>query len=166
MPKEEMPTINLKSPILNLQEREESAAQLQSRMKENPTPDDDERRLGTYKEFLEPQIRDAILTLLRKGYSTTDSGYDGRRFRTGKQYLGFENGFVDNSILPAIQAAISDKEVTATFDFGERDFLDLTPKHFLTLEEWKIVWDKVAEVFPDRKTQVPYQDKFLGTEGH
>ncbi|MGK5094280.1 hypothetical protein WDW89_19975, partial [Deltaproteobacteria bacterium TL4] len=45
------------------------------RQKKNPKPNKMERCLGIFTEMLEPQVRDAVLELNRKGYSTDASGF-------------------------------------------------------------------------------------------
>src|SRR5258708_1162816 len=53
--------------------REEAA-----RLRNNPAPSEEELFMGAFKEWLEPQVRDAIFTLYRKGYATQSSGFHAR----------------------------------------------------------------------------------------
>jgi hypothetical protein len=41
----------------------------------NPTPTPEERSMGTYLEALEPQVRNAVMTMRAKGYNTMASGF-------------------------------------------------------------------------------------------
>ena len=49
------------------------------RLKENPTPTEQELYMGAFKEWLEPQVRDAIEQMFRKGYATQSSGFHGEK---------------------------------------------------------------------------------------
>jgi len=61
--------------------REEVVAQtdrdFEKRAEENPTPTDLEVRIGTFIEGLESQVRNAVITMAEKGYSTESSGFYG-----------------------------------------------------------------------------------------
>ncbi len=155
---------------LNSQEREKIHAQsheeFKKRLEENPTPTDDEKRLGIYIELIEPQIREALLTLTKKGYKTIDSGYDGFQFTKGIQYIGFEKGMIDDSLLPIVRSVIDAKTVEASIDFSSRDFFELTPHRFISKEEWKKIWDTVAGAFPNRGMVLPFKESFINKLGH
>jgi hypothetical protein len=126
-----------------------------------------ERRIGAYKEMLEPQVRDAIITLVEKGYVTIDSGYDPRGVSEGIQYIGFEKGMLDDSLLPLISEKIFAKSVLPGIESDDRsDYLTLTPSDFKSLEDWKVVWDDVAETFPDRGEPAPMRERFIDKIGH
>ncbi len=49
--------------------------ELKNRKKRNPKPDKLESRMGLFIEELEPQIRKAVLEMVRKGYSVDMSGF-------------------------------------------------------------------------------------------
>jgi hypothetical protein len=49
----------------------------QIRLKENPKPSEEELHMGAFKEWLEPQVRDAMSMMFKKGYATQSSGFDG-----------------------------------------------------------------------------------------
>ena len=51
------------------------AKELSERITRNPLPTDQERSIGAYVESIEPQVRNAVLTLKSKGYPTQDSGF-------------------------------------------------------------------------------------------
>lgn len=51
---------------------------VEERKRTNPQATDLEYHLGIYIEELEPQVRDAVLELTRKGYCTTESGFGGK----------------------------------------------------------------------------------------
>ena len=49
------------------------------RIKKNPVPTDIELRIGAFVEMLEPQVREAVITMNQKGYSTESSGFAGAK---------------------------------------------------------------------------------------
>lgn len=51
---------------------------LKERIANNPEPTEEELNMGAYVEEIEPQARDAIIELRRKGYQTQSSGFYGR----------------------------------------------------------------------------------------
>jgi hypothetical protein len=51
----------------------------QARLKENPMPTEEELYMGAFKEWLEPQVRAAVLEMNRKGYATQSSGFHGTK---------------------------------------------------------------------------------------
>lgn len=60
-----------------LRERLKSISMLEVivRRASNPTPDQEEISAGAYREEIEPQCREAIFTIRRKGYNTGSSGF-------------------------------------------------------------------------------------------
>lgn len=156
--------------VLNTLERDKAHAQTklshEKRLAENPVPTEEELRVGTYREFLEPQIRDAIFIFNNKGYYTIDSGYHGRHILEGVQYTGFEKGTLSDDILPLVEKVLEGTSVVATIDSDSRDSLVLTPARFVPLEEWKKIWDAVADAFPDLGTPTPIRERFISKSGH
>jgi hypothetical protein len=47
------------------------------RLRENPKPTEDELCMGAFVEWLEPQVRAAVVEMNRKGYATQSSGFHG-----------------------------------------------------------------------------------------
>lgn len=47
------------------------------RIAENPKPTEEEIYLGAFKEMIEPQVREAVFALLKKGYTPESSGFYG-----------------------------------------------------------------------------------------
>ncbi len=167
--RENLPTLT-EAQQLNVKERDrahlESEELLKKRQLENPVPTDDERRIGVYIEMIEPQMREALLVLTKKGYKAIDSGYDGRQFQNGVQYIGFEKEMISTELLPLIQDAVNMDGIEVKMEFDTRDFLELVPERFLTIEEWKEVWKRVAGVFPDRGIVLPFRERFIDRPGH
>lgn len=48
---------------------------LEMRLKRNPVPTEEELSMGAFVENLEPQVRDAVVLMRRKGYTTASSGF-------------------------------------------------------------------------------------------
>lgn len=167
-----VPENNESTSLKNAEERErafiESRGQLLERLErqtEFPATES-EKRIGAYKEMLEPQVRDAIIKLVEKGYVTIDSGYDPRRVSEGVRYIGFEKGMINTSMLPAILEKISSNSVALEIESDDMsDYLLLTPSDFKSLEEWKTVWDGVADAFPDRDGPAPIRERFIDKSG-
>jgi len=53
--------------------------EINKRLREDSKPSEEELRMAAFKENLEPQMRDAVLEMNRKGYGTTSSGFYGSR---------------------------------------------------------------------------------------
>ena len=51
----------------------------QARLREKPRPTEEELYMGAFKEWLEPQVREAIVEMNRKGYATQSSGFHGTK---------------------------------------------------------------------------------------
>lgn len=47
------------------------------RMRDNPTPTENELYMGAFREWIEPQVRDAAEVMFKKGYATQSSGFMG-----------------------------------------------------------------------------------------
>ena len=73
---------------------------------------------------------------------------------------------IDPSLVLSVNKVLNQSLVGATIEHSQRDFFVLTPEGFLTLEEWKKIWDDVAKAFPDRETITPFREKFINKRGH
>ena len=51
-----------------------------ARLRDNPTPTEEELYLGVFLESLEPQVRAAVRTMFEKGYATQSSGFHGQNY--------------------------------------------------------------------------------------
>jgi hypothetical protein len=51
----------------------------ETRMRERPRPTEDELYMAAFEEWLEPQVRFAIVEMNRKGYATQSSGFHGTK---------------------------------------------------------------------------------------
>lgn len=108
----------------------------------NPSPE--ERSLGAYKEVLEPQVRDAVLLLRKKGYSTYESGFvvPGVTQNIKSFDRVFEGVIIPDTLIEClasdgVKLEVSPNEIFLHFD------------KFISLEEIKRIWDMVANALPD-----------------
>ena len=124
--------------------REEAA-----RLRDNPLPSEEELYMGAFQEWLEPQVRDAVLTMYRKGYATQSSG-----FHATKPHLQQIDGYftIDentNSLLAEMGV-----EVLRGADIGLPRNKLITIFRFRadepSLRNLKARWDAVAAALPDK----------------
>lgn len=114
------------------------------RKKENPRADDDEYRLGEYREAIEPQVRDAVFALHKKGYETFESGYCGPM---GQSVL------FSRSVPALEQVVLSDKVRTLLQDLDvdlkiTKNGIVYKMKRPMEEEEMRRVWSAIAEALP------------------
>lgn len=116
---------------------------LRERIERNPIPTDEEINAGVYLEQLEPQVRNAVLTLRRKGYITYISGFHGYE----KQIIAFHNEPLKDFKFPSdLMRELAEKGVYVQVKPGEIMF---SCDYLLTLEELKDVWEQIAATLPD-----------------
>jgi len=118
------------------------------RVKNNPKPTDDEVTAGAFREMLEPQVRDAVFEMRKKGYATESSGFGGK---TGE--VQSIDGYFE--IDPKTEESLRDVGVQVSRDegFGPKyAFLRFSPDE-PSLEKIKTKWDEVAKLLPDRGQQ-------------
>ena len=134
---------------------EQSEVDFGNRLSENLYASDEELRAGVYKELLEPQVREAVFALRQKGYDTFESGFED--LVAGNQYIGFaKNSEQPISIdIKTLNEQLKEKGVVANFsESDDRYMLSIEADKNLSLDEWKSVWVKVAEVLPARAGDV------------
>ena len=121
---------------------------LRARMEQQPEADEEEMSLGIFREGLEPQVVDAVLTLRRKGYSTHFSGFDRQ---TDGQFINFEEKYFTEDWDPPeelIDLAREYDEQGITL-YTEPDKIGFQLTRLMTLDEMKVIWDKIANTLPD-----------------
>jgi hypothetical protein len=95
--------------------RQQTHAQIEQetaeRVKTNPTPSDEEINAGAFPELLEPQVRDAVFEMRKKGYATESSGFGGE---TGE--VQSIDGYFE--IDPKTEKALRDVGVQVSRDEG------------------------------------------------
>ena len=69
----------LSEQFAQLRERTHQSMKIEEemRLRENPKPSEEELYMAAFKEWLEPQARDAIYEMYKKGYATLSSGFHG-----------------------------------------------------------------------------------------
>ncbi len=117
---------------------------IEKRVKENPIATQEELSMGAYKESIEPQVRDAILNLRKKGYSTYLSGFNGLGHL---QTIAFEENHLKHFQFPVDLAHKLE---------GRGVKIKVTPKsisfecsQYLELGELKKIWDEIESILPD-----------------
>lgn len=122
---------------------EKMQEELTQRVKINPLATREELSMGAYQEQIEPQVRDAVLRLRRKGYTTTTSGFSGfnsQNVRFGKAHLG---GF---QLSDALIAELAKQRITVRMAPDAFSFDCEVP---LALDEIKTIWEKIESALPD-----------------
>jgi hypothetical protein len=122
---------------------EQGEREAEERKEKNPKATDEELSAGVYKEHLEPQVRDAVFSLRRKGYTTYESGFGGYDGQT----IAFEKNYLENFQFP-------EKLAQKLAGLGVKleiqpDRIWLTFEKFADLDEIKKIWDEIAETLPD-----------------
>jgi len=128
-----------------------SKIEFQLRLKKDPFASEEELAAGIYKEYIEPQVRDAVFAIRRKGYGTFESGF--YNLIEGSQYIGFaKDTLKDFSLPPDRIEALKSKgvEISIETTAEDRDSLFLKPIRDFDLDQWKKIWDEVVEIFPNR----------------
>ncbi len=139
--------------LRNSRERQKALQQgesaLNERLSREPFATEEEVEAGIYKEFLEPQVRDAIFMMRRKGYGTFESGFD--NLIEGTQYVGASKGTFESITFPPdrIDALRSKGVELSIIESEDRSSLLLLPNRDINLKEWKEIWDEVAAFLPD-----------------
>lgn len=122
---------------------EQKEKEIKIREEGNPIPTEEEINLGCYIEQIEPQVRDAVLNLQRKGYTSYESGF--AEFK--KQNIGFEKKYFKNfQLLPDLANQLELQGVIIKID---PEYLSFTCNRVLTLEELKQIWNKIESAVPD-----------------
>lgn len=73
------PEIELQNNLTKLREKihAEMDEEIKKRLETNPNPTEEEVRAGAFNEWIEPQAREAVFEMLKKGYGTQSSGFYG-----------------------------------------------------------------------------------------
>jgi len=115
----------------------------EERKKNNPVATDAELGLGAYQENIEPQVRDAVLNLRKKGYATYESGFNG----FNNQIISFEKNCLENFQLPSqIIDKFKDKGVIIEI---KPNRVKLTFKSEFNQKEISDFWQEIEGHFPN-----------------
>ena len=114
------------------------------RKKNNPMATEEELSLGAYIENIEPQVREAVLCIRKKGYNTFESGFTGEG---DEQMISIMNGsFEGFSISEEQRKKLKSKGVEIEI---EDKSITLSLEKEMTVPEIKKIWDEIAEALPD-----------------
>lgn len=114
-----------------------------TRKKINPNPSKDELLMGAYSEQIEPQVRETIVNLRRKGYNTYESGFgdfDSQRISFSKDVLSdflVPTELKDELIKDKVNIIVKANSVTLKFE-EYKDASTITK-----------LWKKVEQFLPD-----------------
>ena len=136
---------------IKLKAEKEAERETTKRLKNNPIPTEEEIYIGAYREMIEPQVRDAIFTMNRKGYSTESSGF---YYESANRQDIDGNFIIDKQTrekLKKIGVRILDR-----FDLKLPGLpvsytrLEFKPK-IANTALIKKQWDEIADILPDKK---------------
>jgi len=97
---------------------------------------------GIYLEYIEPQVRPAVVALSQKGYSTFESGFYG----DNRQRIGFNDDQLEKYTPSAeVIAWLEQKGINLIV---APSTIDMVCAKKLSLEDLKAAWDKVVEDIP------------------
>lgn len=126
------------------------AAALAARVAQGAEPTDEERSMRAFVENLEEPVREAVLTLRRKGYDTVSSGFSDFDW----QSMVFSRPELAD--LPEdVLAALEGMRVTVNASGDELAFRPET----IDAESIRNEWNRIAELLPDRGTPAPSRVK-------
>lgn len=116
---------------------------LNNRRSKNPDPVNIELHLGVFVEELEPQVRQAVLVLNRKGYSTDTSG-----FMANPCQQMIEGDFqCDENTIDKLKTI----GVIAETNVSGYTTLQFLPES-ADMQKIKKKWDEIVSLLPDKKT--------------
>ena len=115
---------------------------------------DEEYEIGAYSDFIEPQIREAIFTLNKKGYRTFQSGYSEKNPKN--QFIDVYNSKVE--IPEEFKKALNSYGVDIKIEnFDDRTTVTLQPidtNKTIRQEEWQKIWKYFSEQIPNAGTEL------------
>lgn len=117
-------------------------------------PTEEEVRMTTIWELIEPQVRDAVRELNRKGYCTTDSGFWAETAQYQKQFIeglfSLDTETVQNLKNLDIYVENEKRRSTIWFYAKNPDF-----------EEIKQTWNEIVDLIPDLGYPAKSRDEIL-----
>lgn len=134
--------ISIKLQKLRSQIHDQLKEDTKHRANNNPLPTSEELALGAYKEMLEPQVREAIFLMRKKGYDTVSSGFSDFNFQT----ISFaENLIFEQKIIEDLnKLGVKARGKMLVFECDKDDLVLIKEK-----------WDKIAEILPDHGKIAP-----------
>jgi hypothetical protein len=135
--------------LLREQAQIQAEQDLAERIRSNPTPTEEENRFGCFIEMLEPQVREAVFELNRRGYQTFMSGFNGRS--PEEQFINLNEGF---EFPTEINKSLEDIGVyVRKYQLGLAGRGEVSEIGFLAnepdLAAIKTRWDTIMQLIPD-----------------
>lgn len=136
-------------------------SELQDRVATDPTPTEQEMQMGTYKEGIEPQARDAVMAMRAKGYNTLSSGFENQE---GGQGINFDIPLSDGTVgllrqhgfeLGTALFRDTDNPARGTWRDVSAAHITFKPENPMDLSAMKSKWDELASILPDLGQQAP-----------
>jgi len=125
---------------------------LRARIIANDVPTKEELDMNMYTEELEPQVRDAVLDLNRKGYSTASSGFHSHPEADIQQIDGFFT--LDHKTQRDLRAIGVEVRSGNVKPDGSETWKEYTSIRFKSkepsLEAMKEKWAEITALIPDR----------------
>lgn len=122
---------------------------LERRKEDNPEPTAEELSLGAYTEQIEPQVREAVLSLRRKGYPTCYSGFSGFG---NKQTVRLEEGNLEGLDAKELIGSFADRGILLSISSDE---IEMTFDKEANLPEITEFWREISEAAPDQGHPAP-----------
>jgi YfiH family protein len=128
------------------------------RLEENPTPSEEELHLAAFKEWIEPQCRDAVVLLNKKGYGTKSSGFYGEH----NDFQAVDGDFaideetakklneIGAQVLRGTELGVPENRLVTQIRFYPED---------ADPERMKEKWDKIASILPQKEGSVGICDR-------
>lgn len=116
--------------------------EISKRESENPMATEDELMIGCYLEEIEPQVKEAVIKMNRKGYATLYSGFH----NFNSQVIKFKTEKKVNILLEQIEAKYKDNGIKIKTD---QESIEIIFLNKISLEEIKKIWDEITEALPD-----------------
>ena len=125
------------------------------RIKNNPTPTEEEILVGAFNEMIEPQVRDAVFELHKKGYATESSGFGGEHWQTQSLDGYFE---IDDETKQKIEEAgakvLKGKDLGLPGQEEEYNYIQFNPDN-PDINEIKSTWDNIVSLIPSKEQPAP-----------
>ncbi len=134
--------------------------ELRGREAKNPKATEEEMDMGCYVEHLEPQVRDAVLSMRKKGYTTTGSGFGDFG---ESQWISFEEKtFGDFMPSKELTAWLEDQKVEMS---NGPDLVYFVSPPKATIEQITDIWNRIEAEIPDlghpaEPSDIPAADSF------
>lgn len=122
---------------------------LEKRRLDNPRASRKEQGMGAYFEQIEPQVREAVLALRHKGYSTYESGFGD----FDSQKISFEEQHLENFKLS--EETQDELEKNGAKLIIKPKSLEIKFSKFQNLEKVKDIWQKVVISLPPLGGEAP-----------